>query len=83
MTINKIKEEILSEYNKGNIVFWGIDELIIMPIVKFLEQPVDGILYDLNRSEEIAMSFFDDPKWINDYAICQVIRELYSRSMKA
>lgn len=50
-----------------------------MPITKFIKQPIDGILYDLNRSEEVVLTFLPDPKWVNDYAVAQVIRSLKSR----
>ena len=42
----------------------------------FIRQPADGILFDLNRLEEVSMTFLDDPKWVNDFAVAQVIRRL-------
>lgn len=46
----------------------GLDELV--------KQPADGILYDLNRLPEIALTCMEDPKWINDYAVALVIQKL-------
>lgn len=38
------------------------------------------MLYDLNRSEAVALTFLDtDPKWINDYAVAKVIRALKNK----
>ena len=74
-----IKTQILEEYKKGNIVVATIDNLQCMPLEEFIKQPVDGMLYDLNRNETTVLTFIPDPKWINDYAVAQVIRALKSR----
>ena len=72
--MEEIKNKILAEYDKGNIVVAGIEGLQGMPIVEFIKQPVEGMLYDLNRNEAVVLTFLDDPKWVNDYAVCKVIR---------
>lgn len=72
----KIKELILEEYKKGNIVIATNEGIEAMPLKDFVKQPVDGILYDLNRNEMVVLAFVNDPKWVNDYAVAQVIREL-------
>jgi len=74
-----IKDIILEEYKKGNIVVSGIDGLQIMPLDEFIKQPADGVLYDLNRDEATVLTFINDPKWVNDYAVSQVIRKLKNR----
>lgn len=71
-----VEARILEEYGKGNIVFADEEGIQIMPMSEFLKQPVDGMLYDLNRSEEAVLTFLPDPKWINDYAVAKTIREL-------
>ena len=38
-----------------------------------------GLLYDLNKNESVILTSINDPKWINDYAVCQVIRALKFR----
>jgi hypothetical protein len=45
-------------------------------IDEFIKQPLDGILYDLNRLPEVVLTFIDDPKWVNDYAVYLVIKRL-------
>jgi len=77
--MKKIKNKILEEYKKGNIVVAGIEGLQCMPLSEFIKQPADGMLYDLNRNETVVLTFLSDPKWINDYAVAQVIRALKSR----
>jgi len=71
-----LKGKILEEYEKGNVLVYGVEGLQTMPIKNFIDQPSGGILYDLNRLESVILTFIDDPKWINDYAAAQVIREL-------
>ena len=78
--INKsTKSIVLEEYKKGNIVFEGIEGLVVANLQECIEQPTEGLLYDLNRNKETVLTFIDDPKWVNDYAVAVVITELKSR----
>lgn len=77
--MEEIKIKILEEYEKGNIVVAGIEGLQGMPLKEFIKQPAEGMLYDLNRIESVVLTFLPDPKWINDYAVAQVIRALKSK----
>lgn len=77
--MEEIKNKILEECKKGNIVVAGIEGLQSMPIAEFIKQPADGMLYDLNRNEVVVLAFLCEPKWINDYAVAQVIRALKNR----
>jgi hypothetical protein len=70
------KNDVISEYKKGNIICMGIEGPQIHNLESFINQPVDGILYDLNRDEVVSLSFITDPKWVNDYAVAKVIRKL-------
>lgn len=74
-----IKDKILEEYKKGNVVVSGFEGLQIMKLEDIIKQPADGILYDLNRIESVVLTFLPDPKWVNDYASSQVIRQLKKR----
>lgn len=74
--MSELKDRISAERAAGNIVTRQMDELMAMSLADFVEQPADGILYDLNRSEEVVMTFIDDPKWINDMAVAQTIRKI-------
>jgi hypothetical protein len=74
-----IKDKVLKEYMDGNIVIAGVEGLSVVSLDDFIEQPIDGMLYDLNRNEPTILAFIEDPKWINDYAVCQTIRALKKR----
>lgn len=75
----KLKDEILKENKKGNIIVLGHEELQIIPLKEFIKQDVEGMLYDLNRTEAVILTFIDDKKWINDYAVTQTIKALKNR----
>lgn len=74
----KVRELILSERANGNIVVWGLmgESLMSIALEEFVKQPAEGMLYDLNRSEEISLSFLSDRKWVNDFAVALTIRKL-------
>ena len=77
--ISEIKELILEEFDKGNIIFCGIGVLQGGNLKEFIKQPTDGILYDLNLLEETVLSQTENQKWINDFAVAKVIRALKER----
>jgi len=70
------RDMVIEEYKKGNIVLSSIEGFMTMPILDFIKQPADGILYDLNRDEVTTLTFIKDKKWVNDYAVAKVIRLL-------
>jgi len=74
-----LKSFILKKRDNGQLVFRALDELMVVDVKDFIKQPVDGILYDLNRLEEVALTFIDDPKWVNDFAVALTIRALKAR----
>lgn len=71
-----IKDKVLQEYQKGNVVIAGVDGLMVTNMDNFIEQDTESLLYDLNRSEAVVLTFIEDPKWVNDFAVCKVIRAL-------
>ena len=72
----KFRDCVLAEAKNGNVVFMGLEGCVVAPLEEFVKQPADGILYDLNRSPEVVLTFIDNPKWVNDYAVSLVIRKL-------
>ncbi len=70
------KDKVLSEYENGNVVLLTHTGEVIIKIENLIDQPADGILYDLNRNEEVILTFIEDIKWVNDYASAKVIRYL-------
>jgi len=77
-----LRDKILEEYKKGNIIVATIEGLQGMQIDEFIKQPAEGMLYDLNRDEATILTFIEDPKWVNDYAVCKAIRVLKNRIEK-
>lgn len=77
----KMFEDIIKESKKGNIIIAGLEGLSIIKLDEIIEQPVEGLLYDLNRDEATIRTFIKkgDPKWVNDYASIQVIIALKNK----
>ena len=76
MTETELKDFILEQEKEGKIVVQTIDGLASMNLDDFINQPAEGILYDLNRNREIVLTYINDPKWVNDYAVGLVIKKL-------
>ena len=74
-----IKDKILQENEKGNVVFMGADGLMVGNLSEMIKQPTEFLLYDLNRDEATIFTFLPDIKWINDLAVSQVIRALKNK----
>lgn len=72
----ELRDIILAEAKKGNVVFSCIEGYCAAALDEFIAQPTEGLLYDLNRSPEVVLTFIDDPKWVNDYAVYLVIKRL-------
>lgn len=70
------KNMVLDEENKGNVCVFTIEGLMKMPVKDIVNQPAEGILYDLNRDRVTVLTFIEDKKWVNDYACGLVIVEL-------
>lgn len=73
-----LKEKILKEYEKGNVSVIGPDGIATTTLKDFINQPADGLLYDLNRDEATILAL-DAARWINDLACAKVIRALKER----
>lgn len=75
-TQESLRDKILAERDKGNLVYAHIEGYSVVAVDDFVKQPVDGMLYDLNRGEEVILSFITEKKWINDFAVALTIRKL-------
>ena len=71
-----VKKYILNQEKQGRIVVMTIEGFAETSLDDIIKQPVDGLLYDLNRSPEVIMTFIKDKKWVNDYACMLVIKKL-------
>lgn len=68
---------ILDARREGRIVVNTIEGLMSSNLEEFLKQPIDGILYDLNRDEATTLTLAEtDIKRVNDFAVSVVIRAL-------
>ena len=73
---------IMEAQKDEKVCFATCDGIMKQDICKFLEQPVDGILYDLNRDKATTIALarsadsFIGRRWINDLAVAFVIRKL-------
>lgn len=78
MTDKILRELIEREEKKGRIVFMTVEGPMSADMEKFLKQPTEGILYDLNRDRVTVLHFLEqgDPRWVNDYAVGLVIGKL-------
>jgi len=70
------KDIVTEQEKKGNVVFLTFDGPMSAKLDEFVEQRIEGLLYDLNRLPEVVFTYMDDPKWVNDYAVYLVIKKL-------
>lgn len=71
-TKNELLEKILSLQAESKIAFMTIDGLQGGPIEEFVNQAIEGQLYDLNRDRTTLYSMANENKnkrWINDLAL--------------
>lgn len=76
MNKDELKNFVLDKAKDGIIIFKTVDGFMASNLEEFIKQPAQGILYDLNRDEVTILSYMDDPKWVNDYAVSMVIKKL-------
>ena len=72
----ELKERILQKANEGKVVLMTFAGIMEVDLEEFIKQPTEGLLYDLNRDRVTVLSFLDDPKWVNDFAVGLVIAKL-------
>ena len=78
MKEESFKDLILRKSQEDKIVFLTFDGPMEADLEEFIKQPVEGILYDLNRDRATVLTFIgqDNPKWVNDFAVGLVIAKL-------
>ncbi|MCD4651267.1 MAG: hypothetical protein K8S56_05710 [Candidatus Cloacimonetes bacterium] len=72
----KLKDTILKKEKEEIAVFMTHEGLCEADIEELVRQPVEGLLYDLNRDRSTILAFIEDPKWINDFAVMLIIKKL-------
>ena len=78
-TKEKIKNMILDAWKDGYVVFASIAGLHKQKLEDFISQPIEGMLYDINRDTATILTFLDDPKWINDFALTKLLEYYYNK----
>ena len=80
---NEIRKNIcdlvLAEWDKGNLVYADIEGLKSIKLEEFIKQPLEGMLYDINRETATILTFLDDPKWVNDFALTKLLEYYYNK----
>ena len=71
-TNNEILDKVLALQEDNKVAFMTIDGLKYSPIDEFVNQPLEGQLYDVNRDRATLYSMANENKnkrWINDLAL--------------
>lgn len=82
MENTELLDKILKLQKEDKIAFMTIDGLVSADINKIIQQPVEGLLYDLNRDTASLMSLAKEGKnkrWINDMALAYVVTKLVEK----
>ena len=77
--IESIRDKVLAEWDKGNLVYADIEGLKSIKFKNFIKQPLDGMLYDINRNTATILTFLDDHKWVNDFALTKLLEYYYKK----
>lgn len=77
--LESIKDKVLAEWEKGNLVFADFEGLKTIKFEDFINQPLDGMLYDINRDAATILTYIEDPKWINDFALTKLLEYYYNK----
>lgn len=74
-------KRIVRKVSEGGdkVAVYNINGLQSIDIENLLEQPVEGVLYDLNSLEEVITAGVQGMGWVNRYALVKVFRWLYKR----
>jgi hypothetical protein len=62
----------------GMVTIQTMEGLLSCSLSKLIEQPAEGLLYDLNRDKSTTITLGENgmERWINDYAVAMVIEYL-------
>jgi hypothetical protein len=79
----KLLTAIRQAEGEGKLIIMTIEGLAVVPIADILNQPAEGLLYDLNRdrvtlASRIAKGDQESIKTINDYALVVIVEKLFA-----
>lgn len=73
------RDKVLEDWDKGNLVYADIEGLKSVKFEDFIKQPLDGMLYDINRNAATILTFIEEPKWVNDFALTKLLEYYYNK----
>ena len=73
------RNKLLEDWNNGNLVYVDIEGLKSVKFEDFIKQPLEGMLYDINRNAATILTLIDDPKWVNDFALTKLLEYYYNK----
>lgn len=76
MENTEILNKILELEKENEIVFMTESGLMTSSIEKIIKQPIEGLLYDLNRDKTSLMTMVNSKslRWVNDMALVNVLK---------
>jgi len=82
MEIDKVLDEIRKQEGEGKVVFLTVEGFMGGELESFIQQPAEGILYDLNRDKITTITLAEageiGKRWVNDYAVAVVIEYMHN-----
>jgi hypothetical protein len=82
MEIDKVLDEIRKHEKEGKVVFLTVEGFMGGELESFIQQPAEGILYDLNRDKITTITLAEageiGKRWVNDYAVAVVIEYMHA-----
>ena len=72
---DKIFKLLDEQHVQGYVCYETCEGIMCSPIEDFCKQPADGILYDINRLEEVTKTLKTE-RSVNDIACARIIRYL-------
>ena len=83
MSRKEINETVFQSFKDGYIVIFTIDGLERIPIENFVEQPLEGMLYDTNHLEAVIRTraeHEDDFGWVKVMAMLKTLEYFYNKA---
>ena len=77
--LESLKDKVLKEWENGNLVFADFEGLKSIKFEDFITQPLEGMLYDINRNTATILTYIDNPKWVNDFALTKLLEYYYNK----
>lgn len=77
--IKTFRNKVLEDWNNGNLVFVDMEGLKSVKFEDFIKQPLNGMLYDINRNAATILTLINDPKWVNDFALTKLLEYYYNK----